>query len=313
MLDMIYITICQYERRHTLFWTILEVEQWSFGSSEQLEKLPRKMWNQRSFGLLLRSGMLHHVSNCCFLPWLYVARLDFEAWNSSFLPGNHGLRKALWLAGQVPDWPADELPVAIHGFHEDWRGESGYGEFRRVEGFSMYVDRNDAWIEESKFVTVNASPTKRHVWRLTIYQYIPTIHPAFLSSQLQNLTLTWPSFFSNPTFCCRVLVLFSHLFGPNTNIKIVRTLRCRSTSWSWQIPSRRTLWTWSSAGPSRWAARPWWWWHGRVRCIARRANWSGCHGEPTGKNEKWVRNEEMSEFSCTFYFFSWFMSNVRLL
>ena len=60
--------------------------------------------------------------------------------------GNHGLRKALWLAGQVPDWPADELPQAFHGFHEDWRGESGYGEFRRVEGFSMYVDRNDAEI-----------------------------------------------------------------------------------------------------------------------------------------------------------------------
>jgi hypothetical protein len=60
--------------------------------------------------------------------------------------GSHGLRKALWLAGQVPDWPADELPQAFHGFHEDWGGESGYGEFRRVEGFSMYVDRNDAEI-----------------------------------------------------------------------------------------------------------------------------------------------------------------------
>ena len=36
--------------------------------------------------------------------------------------GSHGLRKALWLAGQVPDWPADELPQAFHGFHEDWGG-----------------------------------------------------------------------------------------------------------------------------------------------------------------------------------------------
>ena len=70
--------------------------------------------------------------------------------------GNHGLRKALWLAGQVPDWPADELPQALHGFHEDWRGESGYGEFRRVEGFSMYVDRND--IEMPLYKLVLADP-----------------------------------------------------------------------------------------------------------------------------------------------------------
>lgn len=69
---------------------------------------------------------------------------------------NHGLRKALWLAGQVPDWPADELPQAFHGFHEDWRGESGYGEFRRVEGFSMYVDRND--IEMPLYKLVLADP-----------------------------------------------------------------------------------------------------------------------------------------------------------
>ena len=64
---------------------------------------------------------------------------------------NHGLKKALWLAGQVPDWPADELPLALQGFHEDWAGESGYGEFRRVEGFSMYVDRNDIEMPLYKF------------------------------------------------------------------------------------------------------------------------------------------------------------------
>ncbi|CAK8990325.1 unnamed protein product [Durusdinium trenchii] len=71
----------------------------------------------------------------------------------------HGLRKALWLAGQVPDWPADELPQALHGFHEDWCGENGYGEFRRVEGFSMYVDRND--IEMPLYKLVLADPKQK--------------------------------------------------------------------------------------------------------------------------------------------------------
>jgi len=70
---------------------------------------------------------------------------------------NHGLKKALWLAGQVPDWPADELPLATQGFHEDWAGESGCGEFRRVEGFSMYVDRNDIEMPVYKLVLANPS------------------------------------------------------------------------------------------------------------------------------------------------------------
>jgi len=68
----------------------------------------------------------------------------------------HGLRKALWLDGQMPEWPADELPFAITGFHEDWQGDSGYGEFRRVEGFSMFVDKND--IELPLYKLVLATP-----------------------------------------------------------------------------------------------------------------------------------------------------------
>ena len=78
---------------------------------------------------------------------------------------NHGLKKALWLAGQVPDWPADELPLATQGFHEDWAGESGYGEFRRVEGFSMYVDRNDIEMPLYK------SPVQRNLHHLLWLQF----------------------------------------------------------------------------------------------------------------------------------------------
>ena len=92
----------------------------------------------RSTRLTLYVDTSHHVT--------YVTSEARDVYPPNGYEGNHGLRKALWLAGQVPDWPADELPQAFHGFHEDWRGESGYGEFRRVEGFSMYVDRNDAEI-----------------------------------------------------------------------------------------------------------------------------------------------------------------------
>eukprot|EP00747_Dinoflagellata_sp_TGD_P105209 gnl/TRDRNA2_/TRDRNA2_169480_c0_seq1.p1 gnl/TRDRNA2_/TRDRNA2_169480_c0~~gnl/TRDRNA2_/TRDRNA2_169480_c0_seq1.p1 ORF type:complete len:1315 (-),score=287.13 gnl/TRDRNA2_/TRDRNA2_169480_c0_seq1:265-3726(-) len=66
------------------------------------------------------------------------------------------VRKALWLDGQIPTWPPDELPVVATGFHDLWRGDSGFGEFRRVEGFSIFVDMNN--IEMPLYKLVLASP-----------------------------------------------------------------------------------------------------------------------------------------------------------
>eukprot|EP00438_Fugacium_kawagutii_P015898 Skav226671 [mRNA] locus=scaffold861:248489:251374:+ [translate_table: standard] len=69
-----------------------------------------------------------------------------------------GVRKALRLESSVPAWPADELPLVRTGFNEKWRGESGYGEFRRVEGFSIFVDRQRA-MELPLYKIVLASPS----------------------------------------------------------------------------------------------------------------------------------------------------------
>eukprot|EP00930_Biecheleria_cincta_P074557 TRINITY_DN61774_c0_g1_i1.p1 TRINITY_DN61774_c0_g1~~TRINITY_DN61774_c0_g1_i1.p1 ORF type:complete len:1065 (+),score=132.52 TRINITY_DN61774_c0_g1_i1:158-3352(+) len=68
----------------------------------------------------------------------------------------NAMKSALRLDMQVPEWPQDELPEAVTGFHEDWQNERGRGEFRRVDGFSMYVDRND--IELPLYKLVLASP-----------------------------------------------------------------------------------------------------------------------------------------------------------
>ncbi|OLQ01774.1 hypothetical protein AK812_SmicGene15485 [Symbiodinium microadriaticum] len=69
-----------------------------------------------------------------------------------------GVRKALRLESTVPAWPADELPLVRTGFNEKWRGESGYGEFRRVEGFSIFVDTQNA-MELPLYKIVLASPS----------------------------------------------------------------------------------------------------------------------------------------------------------
>lgn len=69
---------------------------------------------------------------------------------------SNAMKNALRLDMQVPEWPLDELPEAVTGFHQDWQNERGRGEFRRVEGFSMYVDRND--IELPLYKLVLASP-----------------------------------------------------------------------------------------------------------------------------------------------------------
>ncbi|CAE7442340.1 unnamed protein product [Symbiodinium natans] len=70
-----------------------------------------------------------------------------------------GVRKALRLESTVPAWPADELPLVRTGFNEKWRGESGYGEFRRVEGFSIFVDTQNA-MELPLYKIVLASPSE---------------------------------------------------------------------------------------------------------------------------------------------------------
>lgn len=49
------------------------------------------------------------------------------------------LRSAFRLGSEV-SWPVDQLPRMLQGFHEYWRGNSGYGEFKRVNGHSIYVD-----------------------------------------------------------------------------------------------------------------------------------------------------------------------------
>ena len=69
-----------------------------------------------------------------------------------------GVRKALRLESSVPAWPGDELPLVRTGFNEKWRGESGYGEFRRVEGFSIFVDMERA-MELPLYKIVLASPS----------------------------------------------------------------------------------------------------------------------------------------------------------
>lgn len=51
------------------------------------------------------------------------------------------IRAALRLNGQIPAWPVDELPMCVSGYHEAWTGIHGFGEFRRVDGFSIFVDR----------------------------------------------------------------------------------------------------------------------------------------------------------------------------
>eukprot|EP00930_Biecheleria_cincta_P001270 TRINITY_DN102410_c0_g1_i1.p1 TRINITY_DN102410_c0_g1~~TRINITY_DN102410_c0_g1_i1.p1 ORF type:complete len:1071 (-),score=164.59 TRINITY_DN102410_c0_g1_i1:35-2935(-) len=70
-----------------------------------------------------------------------------------------GIRKAFWLEGTVPSWPPDELPLVTTGFHPKWRGESGYGEFRRVEGFSIFVDTQET-MELPLYKIVLAKPAE---------------------------------------------------------------------------------------------------------------------------------------------------------
>uniref|UniRef100_A0A7S4UHK6 Uncharacterized protein n=1 Tax=Alexandrium monilatum TaxID=311494 RepID=A0A7S4UHK6_9DINO len=67
-----------------------------------------------------------------------------------------GLSNALRLNGEVPNWPADELPTVSEGFHHAWRGPSGNGEFRRVNGFSIWVDK--AHFEMPMYKIVLATP-----------------------------------------------------------------------------------------------------------------------------------------------------------
>jgi len=68
----------------------------------------------------------------------------------------HGLRKAL--GADVEDWPEDELPVITAGFHPAWKGENGYGEMRRVEGASIFVDAEYIEIPIYKIVLAPPGP-----------------------------------------------------------------------------------------------------------------------------------------------------------
>eukprot|EP00931_Biecheleriopsis_adriatica_P004621 TRINITY_DN106263_c0_g1_i1.p1 TRINITY_DN106263_c0_g1~~TRINITY_DN106263_c0_g1_i1.p1 ORF type:complete len:1048 (-),score=197.48 TRINITY_DN106263_c0_g1_i1:76-3219(-) len=81
----------------------------------------------------------------------------YQAKGQAAPTGSVGIRKAFRLDSNVPAWPPDELPVVRTGYHENWRGESGYGEFRRVEGFSIFVDTKQA-MELPLYKIVLANP-----------------------------------------------------------------------------------------------------------------------------------------------------------
>uniref|UniRef100_A0A7S4QJH9 Uncharacterized protein n=1 Tax=Alexandrium monilatum TaxID=311494 RepID=A0A7S4QJH9_9DINO len=70
-----------------------------------------------------------------------------------------GVRRAM--GADVPEWPAEELPVATAGFHPAWRGPGGHGAFRRVEGYRVLVDADD--IELPLYKLVLATPAGGHV------------------------------------------------------------------------------------------------------------------------------------------------------
>lgn len=62
----------------------------------------------------------------------------------------HGLRKAI--GAEVPEWPMNERPVVTAGYHPAWRGPSGYGEFQRVEGFTLFISHHNMEIALYKIV-----------------------------------------------------------------------------------------------------------------------------------------------------------------
>merc|ERR1719201_3085874 len=62
----------------------------------------------------------------------------------------HGLRKAL--GADVENWPEDELPLVTAGFYPMWTGESGFGEFQRVDGASIFIDAEYTEIPVYKIV-----------------------------------------------------------------------------------------------------------------------------------------------------------------
>jgi len=78
-------------------------------------------------------------------------------------PTRASLRKAVWLDGQVPAWPVEELPVCLSGFHEDWAGEDGFGEFRHVEGFSIHVSADEMEIPLYKLVLSSPAEGEKYV------------------------------------------------------------------------------------------------------------------------------------------------------
>lgn len=71
------------------------------------------------------------------------------------------VRQPLWVEGPIPEWPSDELPKLTSGFHEAWKGESGYGEFMRVEGFSIHV--GDLELPIYKIVLASPKPGRDYV------------------------------------------------------------------------------------------------------------------------------------------------------
>eukprot|EP00931_Biecheleriopsis_adriatica_P046202 TRINITY_DN26516_c0_g2_i1.p1 TRINITY_DN26516_c0_g2~~TRINITY_DN26516_c0_g2_i1.p1 ORF type:complete len:1217 (-),score=157.64 TRINITY_DN26516_c0_g2_i1:89-3739(-) len=127
-------------------WLHPEKEGWShhtvidvpfFLAGETLIRCPWQFYGERPMAFrVYGEATLYIAAQCPPLSLLGDGVQDGSA-------SKHSLRKALWLDGQVPEWPADELPLAITGFHEDWQGQSGVGEFSRVEGFSMFVERHE--------------------------------------------------------------------------------------------------------------------------------------------------------------------------
>jgi len=52
----------------------------------------------------------------------------------------------------VPSWPASQLPTVLTGFHDAWKNDQGFGEFRRVNGFSVFLDEHSLELPLYKMV-----------------------------------------------------------------------------------------------------------------------------------------------------------------
>lgn len=56
------------------------------------------------------------------------------------------------MTSQMSYWPSSQLPILTKGGHEAWQNARGQGEFKRVNGFSVYVDQHNMEIPLYKIV-----------------------------------------------------------------------------------------------------------------------------------------------------------------